>query len=96
MTEDADIEITSQLPEQQSNNNLRGQMRRGTSADILGRSYDSNQLDALFDTNSEFDPTGNGRIENMGMTATTPNINKLQNLENESTVHRIVELLKNG
>ena len=99
--EDGDLELNSQDPEAQSfsarpQNSVREQMRRSsTNRDVLGQSYDTDQLDALFESEADFD--GSGRVENIGMTPTTPNIERLQNeLENESTLRRIVELLKNG
>jgi len=64
----------------------------GPTFDALGRSYDSLELDALF---IEDESSSNG-IENFGMTTTTPHMENLQNMEDESTITRIVELLKNG
>ena len=70
-------------------------MRNNSNGDMLGRSYDSNQLDALFE-NEDLGNEHGGQIENLGMQPTTPNIDNMNSLETESTVHRIWELLKNG
>ena len=73
---------------------LRQQMRDNPNLDILGRSYDSDQLDAIFA--DESDRSNSRALENLGMTPTTPNIDTLQNFENESMTRRIKELLQNG
>lgn len=69
-------------------------MRDNPNLDILGRSYDSDQLDAIFA--DESDRSNSRALENLGMTPTTPNIDTLQNFENESMTRRIKELLQNG
>mmetsp|Transcript_5663 Transcript_5663/g.7580 ORF Transcript_5663/g.7580 Transcript_5663/m.7580 type:complete len:190 (+) Transcript_5663:1206-1775(+) len=63
--------------------------------DLLGRSYGTDQIDALF-LEVEGGTHGNNTLENLGMTPTTPQIETLQSIENESTLYRIVELIKNG
>lgn len=69
-------------------------MRDNPNLDILGRSYDSDQLDAIFC--DESDRSHSRALDNLGMTPTTPNIDTLQNFENESMTRRIKELLQNG
>lgn len=50
-------------------------MRGGPNRDILGQSYDTDQLDALFESESGLDQIGNGAgLETLGIMQTTPNI----------------------
>lgn len=61
--------------------------------DVLSRSYDSDQLNALF---ADEEDLRNNRLENLGMTQTTPPMENMQAIEDETTIQRIFELVKNG
>ena len=51
--------------------------------DVLSRSYDSDQLNALF---ADEEDLRNNRLENLGMTQTTPPMDNIQAIEDETTV----------
>ena len=61
---------------------LRQNMRM-SGMDVLSRSYDSDQLNALF---ADEEDLRNNRLENLGMTQTTPPMDNIQAIEDETTV----------